>query len=162
MTVKNYFQKSNFGQEEKAEVQNENFHHVILSQFCLVLSLSRIRFQILPNEKGNVRLCSLTLPYSAWGSSWNLVPSEKSQVWQWNSICQDWLQLWAQCDAFASLQKLSAKTCHLHWDPTGETEYCEALGCLIKTEFYQMIFFPLSCAHLPFVCFDDCMNCHLW
>lgn len=31
MIVKNYFQKSNFGQEEKAEVQNENFHHVILS-----------------------------------------------------------------------------------------------------------------------------------
>lgn len=44
-------------------------HSFILSCHCLGWDFKYSQY-----EKGNVRQCSLTLPYSAWESSWNLNP----------------------------------------------------------------------------------------
>lgn len=143
--MEKYLQKSNFRQEEKESGQNEKFHHSILLQFWLVLSLSRMRFQMLPIWEGQHKTVFTYTSLFSLREQPESRPSEKSQVWLWNPICQDWLQLWAQPDAFASLQKLPAKTYHSHWYPKGETEGCATLGCLIKTEFHQRMLFPYVC-----------------
>lgn len=114
-----------------------------------------MRFQILPIWEGQRETVFTHTSLFSLREQLEPQPSEKSQVWLWNRICQDWLQLWAQYDAFASLQKLSAETYHLHWYPTGETG-CVTLGYLIKTKFHQ----TMLCSYLRM--FVICLLWWLW
>lgn len=146
-TMVKYLQKSNFRKEEEESSQNENFHHSILLQFWLVLSLSRMRFQILPIWEGqHETVFTLTSLFSLRAQPVSR-PGEKSQVWLWNRICQDWLQLWARSDAFACIQKLPAKTYHSHWYPKCKMEGFAALGCLIKSRIPSKNAVPV-CVHV--------------
>jgi len=117
---------------------------ISITVFCcrLVLSLFWMRFQILPIWEGQRETVFTCTSLFSLRVQPEPRPSKKSQVWLWNRICKDWLQLWAQSDASALLQKLPAETSCSHWYSKGKTEGCATLGCLIKTEFRQRMLFP--------------------